>query len=239
VKIDKKSMHKGIDPLVAEMMENIAHQWRQPLAQINATVTTIDNILYENKIEDPRLEEKLLEIERLTKYMSNTIEDFRQSFQNQGSKNSISLSSLLEEVLEVVRDSFNDNNIEIIEDFGQDCEYKASANKLKQILVVLLNNAKDAHCIRNTFNAKVWITLEDTRNQYVIIISDNAGGITKSVQQKMFEPYYTTKHQSEGSGIGLYMAKKILEEDYNGSLSVKNSGDGSCFTIQLKKEGSQ
>ncbi|WP_428739018.1 sensor histidine kinase [Sulfurimonas sp.] len=234
-KKNDNSIDEQVKGSVFEIMENIAHQWRQPLAQINATVTTIDNILFEQKIDNPRLEEKLLEIERLTKYMSETIEDFTQNFDNQELKAETKLGPLLQSAIEVVRDSFEKNNIEIVQNFHDDYKCKCLAKKLKQIVVVLLNNAKDALLIRNTFNAKVCISLDQVDTRYIISISDNGGGISKSVQQKMFEPYYTTKHTSEGTGIGLYMAKKIIQEEYKGSLDVKNVDDGTRFTIYLPK----
>ncbi|MFT7859729.1 MAG: HAMP domain-containing sensor histidine kinase [Sulfurimonas sp.] len=237
MKTDETIIEERVDLLIRETMKNIAHQWRQPLAQINATVTTIDNILYEKNIEDHRLEKKLSEIEKLTKYMSNTIEDFREGFANKEKKNSLKLDLLLQEAIEVVYQSFEDNSVELIQNFDVDCKYECCENKLKQIIVVLLNNAKDALLIRNTFGAKVVIGLEQIDNKYIITVQDNAGGITKSVMAKIFEPHYTTKHSSEGTGIGLYMAKKIIEENYKGSLSVKNLGEGSCFTIVLPIEG--
>ena len=203
------------------------------MAQINATISSIDNILCEKNIDDPHLEEKLSEIERLTKYMSNTIEDFRTDFANKKPKKGIRLNRLLLEAIDVVRQSCEDNDIQIIENFAEDCECRCSKNKLLQIVVILLNNAKDALLIRNTFNAKIKVTLEKIDLQYRISIYDNAGGISKSVRDKIFDPYYTTKHSSEGTGIGLSMAKKIIQENYNGSLDVKNIDEGSCFTIYL------
>ena len=236
-KKNESNIEEQVKISVSEIMKNIAHQWRQPLAQINATVTTIDNILFEKKIDDPRLEEKLLEIERLTKYMSETIEDFTQNFDNQELKPDTKLATLLQSAIEVVQDSFEKNNIEIIQNFHDDYVCSCSERKLKQIVIVLLNNAKDALLIRNTFNARVRISLKQVGNEYVIDISDNGGGISKSVQEKMFESYYTTKHSSEGTGIGLYMARSIIEQEYNGSLDVKNLDDGTCFTIHLPNKG--
>lgn len=218
---------------VYEIMENIAHQWRQPLAQINATVGMIDNILYKKDIHDPDLEEKLKEIEKLTKYMSNTIEDFKLQFDNKETQEAFKLDTLLEDSIAVVSQNFKDNEIEIVQNYEKDLYLHYPQNKLKQIIIVLLNNSKDALLTRNTFGAKVEITLAKIDEKYLISINDNAGGITKSVMEKMFEPYYTTKHSSEGSGIGLYLAKKIIEENYQGRLEVKNQGKGSCFTIEL------
>jgi C4-dicarboxylate-specific signal transduction histidine kinase len=232
----KSDFDMKVGNAVAEVVESIAHQWRQPLAQINALVSSIDNILYEKKIEDLDLESKLDEIEHLTRYMSDTIEDFKKSLYD-NSVEEIRLDLLLKESLELVANSFEQHGIEIIEDLNTPIVCRCLPNKLKQIVIVLLNNAKDAHLIRNTFNPNVELKLRKKDDEYIITLRDNGGGIAKSVQEKMFDPHYTTKHTSEGTGIGLYMAKKIIEDEYKGSIEVKNVAYGSCFTINLPAEG--
>jgi len=216
---------------VKETMESIAHQWRQPLSQINSTVSLIDKILYDKNIQDPLLEEKLQEIEALTRYMSDTIDDFNSHFAQQ--KEKIKLATVLENALSAVESSLKENKIEFNLKLDAEGECECYVEQLKQILIVLLNNAKDALVERNIFNGKIEIELFHQENEYVIKITDNAGGITKSVKEKMFEPYYTTKHQSQGTGIGLYMAKKIIVERHNGSLNVKNADRGTEFSIHL------
>ncbi len=218
-----------------ELISNIAHQWRQPLSQINATVGLIDKLLYEKKIQDPEIEAKLQEIERLTKYMSNTIDDFRGHFVREAEQEEISLADVILKAKEVVQVSFDDANIMLTSDIRMQTSCRCYKNELTQIIIVLLTNAKDALLDRNTFEAKVEMVLVKEEGYFVIKISDNAGGITKSVIQKIFEPYYTTKHQSVGTGLGLFMARKIIQERHKGTLEVKNRDSGSCFTIKLKE----
>ena len=220
---------------IKETMESIAHQWRQPLSQINSTVSLIDKILYEKNIQDPLLEEKLQEIEALTKYMSNTIDDFKNHFTQNEEQEKIKLETLVKKAISAVESSLKANKITLSLNIEGEYEYECYANQLKQILIVLLNNAKDALLERNTFNAKIEVTILHANDEYIINIADNAGGITKSVMEKIFEPYYTTKHKSVGTGIGLYMARKIIVERHNGSLSVKNLGDGTEFSIILSE----
>lgn len=221
---------------VNEVLEKIAHQWRQPLSQINSNVSVIDNILYENGIQNERLEKKLQEIERLTKYMSQTIDDFKSQISDNIPKLSIALKDIIEEAIEVVSGSFQDHSITLVKDIDATLVCHKHQDSLKQILVVLLNNAKDAIIERNIFNAKVEIALECIDGENIITVSDNAGGITKSVMEKMFDPYYTTKHDSEGTGIGLEMARKMMQEKFSGTLSVKNQGEGSCFTMSFQED---
>jgi len=219
-----------------EIIANIAHQWRQPLSQINATVSLIDKLLYEKKIQDPEIEEKLQEIERLTKYMSNTIDDFKGYFENTKQKEKVKIKEIIHDAVEPLKVSFEDASITLISDINYEFMTECYANELKQIIIVLLNNAKDALLDRNVFNGVVQISLSKVESAYLIEINDNAGGITKSVISKIFEPYYTTKHKSVGTGLGLFMARKIIQERHNGTLEVKNIDKGSCFSITLEGE---
>ncbi len=221
---------------IKETMENIAHQWRQPLSQINSAVSVIDKILYEKNIQEPELEERLQEIESLTKYMSNTIDDFKNHFANSAKKVEVKLATVIQNAIVTLETILEDNSIKISTDIDVDYECFCYDKQLEQIIIVLINNAKDALLDRNTFEARIGISLFQDEGYYIIKIADNAGGITKSVMEKMFEPYYTTKHHSQGSGIGLNMARKIIEERHFGLLNVKNIEDGSEFSIRLPVE---
>lgn len=222
--------------LVHEVLEKIAHQWRQPLSQINSNVSVIDKILYENSIKNDRVEEKLQEIERLTKYMSQTIDAFKSHISENRPTKSVKLKDIIDDAIEVVSGSFQDDSITLVKDIEATLLCHKHQESLKQIIVILLNNAKDAIIERNIFHAKVAITLKSIDGENVITVSDNAGGITKSVMDKMFEPYYTTKHDSEGTGIGLEMAREMMQEKFSGTVNVKNQGEGSCFTLSFKED---
>jgi len=226
-------MKKEKSNYVEETMESIAHQWRQPLSQINSTVSIIDKILYDKNIQDPLLEEKLQEIEALTRYMSDTIDDFKNHFAQSNTKETVNLAGLIKSVISTLEASLKENRIELSLNIATDNLCECHEKQLKQILIVLINNAKDALLERNTFNARIRVELLHQDEQYIIKISDNAGGITKSVMEKIFEPYYTTKHKSKGTGIGLYMARKIIVERHDGELSVKNLESGTEFSINL------
>lgn len=218
---------------IKETMENIAHQWRQPLSQINSTVGVIDRILYEKNIQDPLLEEKLQEIEALTKYMSNTIDDFKSHFTHNLPKEQVNLATIVKNAISCVEANLKEKNISISTKIGVDYECECYKNQLEQIIIVLLNNSIDALLDRNTFEAKIQVEIEHINSEFIIKIVDNAGGITKSVMKKIFEPYYTTKHKSQGTGIGLFMARKIIQEQHFGSLNVRNVENGTEFSINL------
>ena len=218
---------------IKEIMNNIAHQWRQPLSRINSIVGAIDKILYEKEIHDTRLEEKLQEIEATTKNMSNIMNDFKYYFDTAGTKQVFSLKSLLQNVINSLTKTLNENNITLEQSINCDITYESYEGELRQVVLVLLNNAKDALLERNIYNAKISVELIPSADKYLIKVSDNAGGIAKSVRERMFESHFTTKHKSQGSGIGLYMVRKIIQEKFQGSLSVENIGEGSCFTVAL------
>lgn len=217
-----------------EIFSTIAHQWRQPLSQINASVCMIDKLLRDRDIRDPKIEEKLQEIETLTNYMSRTIDEFRNYFDTNTPPQTTKLQNIIKEAIEPIKLHLQEKNIQLECDIDYEYQLPCYPDELKQIILVLINNAKDALLERNTFDAFIHIRLfQQQDKQCVIEISDNAGGITKSVMDKMFDPYYTTKHHSTGTGIGLFMARKIIEEKHNGTLEARNVDQGSCFTITL------
>ncbi|QOY52758.1 sensor histidine kinase [Candidatus Sulfurimonas baltica] len=219
---------------MGEMMENIAHQWRQPLSQINSAVLVIDDILYEKKINDSVIEEKLLEIESLTKYMSKTIDDFKDFFNKNKKREKFSLNELIEHSVYIVKGTLKSNNIEVKTYFNEKLLCNSYRNELQQAIITILNNAKFMFIHRNIFKPKITIRAEKVDDNFSITICDNAGGIDKEIISKIFEPYFTTKHKSQGTGLGLYISKMMIEESMGGKLSVKNSNGGACFEIILK-----
>lgn len=220
---------------MGEMMENIAHQWRQPLSQINSSVLVIDDVLHEKNFKDSVIEEKLLEIESLTKYMSNTINDFKNFFDQNKKYETFSIQELVEKSVYIVKGTFKAHNIEIRNDIEGRYEYLGAQNELQQVIVVILNNAKDAFLSRNISDPKVSIDVRSISKEYHISICDNAGGIDENIMDKIFNPYFTTKHKSQGTGLGLYISKKIIEQNMYGRLEVNNTKNGACFNIILKE----
>ena len=232
---DKMLFHQNKLAAMGEMLENIAHQWRQPLSQINSSVLLIDDILYENSFKNRDVEERLLEIESLTKYLSNTINDFKNFFAQDKEKKSFLLREMAEKSIYIVERSLKENNIEVVVDAKEEFKYNGYENELQQVMVVILNNAKDALVSRNKVMAKITINIELEDEFYIIKICDNAGGMTQKIRERIFEPYFTTKHKSQGTGLGLYMSKKIIEDSLGGFLSVENTPEGACFEIKLRE----
>ncbi len=229
-------MHQSKLAQMGEMIENIAHQWRQPLAQINSSVLLIDAVLSQNSFEDSTIENKLLEIESLTSYMSKTIDDFKNFFNPNKKKSIFKIESAIEKAYDVVKGSLNIHQIKITKNINKDLKCKSYLNELQQVILTLLNNAIDALVIMNIKAPEIIINAYERDNNIIITVEDNALGIDKALLEKIFIPYFTTKHKSQGTGLGLYMAKLIIEDGLNGKLKVENKKHGACFIIEIEKE---
>jgi polar amino acid transport system substrate-binding protein len=232
--VEKDRMIFEQNKLVAmgEMLENIAHQWRQPLSQINSAVMLIDLEMSNNK--SALVESKLSEIESMTSYLSNTIDDFRNFYAKDKAKEHFNVANRIEKTLAILDASLKHHTIEVEKHLDRTIEITSLPNELQQALLILLNNAKDVLVARNIQKPKITIALVKTFNALTITVSDNAGGIEDKHLSKVFEPYFTTKHKSKGTGLGLYIAKLIIEESLGGALEVENTSIGASFTIECR-----
>lgn len=147
------------------------------------------------------------------------------------------VSDVIDAAYGIVATEYEDKGINFSITQGKcNCHFIGYERELIQVLINILNNAKDILLQESIENPKVVITLMKTDNDVLIILHDNAGGIPESIIQKVFDPYFTTKHESVGTGIGLYMSKKIITEHFNGTLSVVNEESGAKFTISLPRQ---
>ena len=221
---------------MGEMIENIAHQWRQPLSQINASIMTIDDILYDYNIKSKKLQDELLYIEEITKYMSSTIDDFKNFFSKSDDIIVFDLDKVLDETLSIIKKSLFSSKIKLNVNSQKNTFIKGNKGDLSQALLVIINNAKDILILRDIKDPKIDIELYEKGDDIYLQICDNAGGVPNHIGNRIFEPYFTTKHKNQGTGLGLYIAKMIIEVKMKGSLVFENKNDGACFTITLKRE---
>ncbi len=226
-------MHQSKLAQMGEMIENIAHQWRQPLAQINSSVLLVDIALAKNNIDDTMIEEKLLEIESLTAYMSKTIDDFKNFFNPDKQKSIFDLEDAIEKSLDIVKGSINTHRVAVEIDIDRELKCHCYLDELQQVILTLLNNAIDALILKAIESPKIYIKAYKEDENILIDIQDNADGIPEDIIDKVFEPYFTTKHKTQGTGLGLYMAKMIIESGLEGTLNVENKLEGACFIIQI------
>jgi len=220
---------------MGEMIGNIAHQWRQPL---NALGLVVQNIYYTYEAEEldkAYLERSMNKSKKLTGVMSKTIDDFRNFFRPDKVQERFEISERITSVVELISASYKNHNIMITMDLDDSLESIGYPNEFSQVILNVLTNAKDALIEHQEKTRKVWIRSFSEKEDVVIEIEDNAGGIDTSIAEKIFDPYFTTKEKNKGTGIGLYMSKMIIENNMNGKIFMYNSVNGAVFKIKIKK----
>jgi PAS domain S-box-containing protein len=221
---------------MGEMIENIAHQWRQPLAQINSSVLLIDALLLQKNLHDDAIETRLGEIESLTGHMSKTIDDFKNFFHPQKQAEEFYIDESLHRALRITQGSIEGAFISIEKSIPEAMSCYGYSRELEQVIISILGNAKDALLSNPPQQRRIRITLEEKNDLYSIVIEDNAGGVPEPYLEKIFEPYFTTKHKSQGTGLGLYIAKMLMQDALGGDLVVSNTPQGAAFEILIPKE---
>ncbi|MDK2045990.1 PAS domain-containing sensor histidine kinase [Aliarcobacter butzleri] len=220
---------------MGEMIENIAHQWRQPLAQINSSIILIDAMLEKHNFKDTLVENKLTEIESLTSYMSKTISDFKNFFNPNKKKTIFNVEDAIQKANDVLKGLMSSHHIQIEMNIEKDLRINSYLGELQQVILIIINNSIDAFIHMNIHFPKILINAYTDNESLVIHIEDNALGINSDLLDKIFEPYFTTKYKAQGTGLGLYIAKLVVENSLLGFLSVENKQNGACFTIKIPK----
>ena len=223
-------MQKSKFIAMGEMISLIAHQWRQPISELNAIVLNIKLHYNLDKLDKTMLDAKTKEIENLLEYMSNTIDDFRTFFKPDKTKERFYLSESCKRVTDITSSMLNEHHITLIKNIDNEISINNYQNEFEQVVLNIITNAKDALLCDNIQNPQIKINLYKT-NKIYLEICDNAKGIESNIIDKIFEPYFTTKEESDGTGIGLYMSKLIIEENMGGELKVQSSEKGTCFMI--------
>jgi signal transduction histidine kinase/ABC-type nitrate/sulfonate/bicarbonate transport system substrate-binding protein len=233
---DRMIFHQSKLIAMGEMIENIAHQWRQPLSQINASVMAIDDILTHNKFNSKAVEDELDTIEHLTNYMSQTIDDFRNFCTYDEASNAFLLGETVDEIMALLAKHMQKNNIDVVVNIPQNLKIKGDASSFKQMLLILTNNAKDALQAGKNKNPQITLQARKENASIVFEVVDNGGGIDAKIEERIFEPYFSTKNKAVGTGLGLYIAKMLVQTKLHGTINAKNQGDKAVFTIVLKEE---
>jgi len=228
---------------MGEMISMIAHQWRQPLSAISSSVAYIQIKITKNRfnLDNKKdreeflkfLEDKHNSISNYTESLSETIDDFRSFFKPDREMTKTSLTKPIKKALSIVKASMVNKGIEINTAYEVDTKIKMYKNELMQVILNILKNAEDNFKERDIKNAKIDITTLKENNAYIIKICDNGGGIPQDILPKIFDPYFSTKDEKNGTGLGLYISKIIVEEHNKGILDVITSKDGTCFIIKL------
>ncbi len=220
---------------MGEMMDAIAHQWKQPLNVISAQVVNLMFQYHLDMLDEKHIESFEKDITRQITHMTDTLNEFRSFFRPSVNLADFDVNSMIEKVLFLVKDEFIKNNIEIIVDDVDNFSIKGIENEFKHLIINVINNAKDAFVENNIQERKIIIKILKLDDRRRIEIIDNAGGIPEDIIEDIFKADVTTKEEGKGTGIGLYMSSQIAQK-HNGILSVENVKDGAKFIFELKKE---
>ncbi|MEJ5167894.1 MAG: ATP-binding protein [Arcobacteraceae bacterium] len=241
-KKDQQMIQQSRYAALGEMIGNIAHQWRQPLSAISTTSSGMKLQLELGVAGNEDVQKAFDDIMYYVKFLTQTIEDFRGFFRKDEKKEPFNLIDSLNSTLKIISAAYKDNSIRVMTDFKSNAFIvQGSQSELSQVFLNILNNAKDILVEKAVEDKKIHIFIEEVDNDVVVYIQDNGGGIPDEIIEKVFDPYFTTKHKSQGTGIGLYMSKEIVEKKLNGFLTVKNREinidnehfEGACFVISI------
>ncbi|MBE0490975.1 MAG: PAS domain S-box protein [Sulfurospirillum sp.] len=223
---DKIMMQQAKFAALGEMIAIIAHQWRQPLAQLNF------NCMYmRNKLTDPELIIEAEKNEEIIQFMSETITNFENFYRHTESE-LFEIKHSINQALKILDSSFKQNNISISKEIAPALKVYGNLNSLAQVILSIMQNSVDIMKSTLIASACIDIVLKKVDENIFIIISDNAGGIKASYIEDIFKPFHSNKVKPS-TGIGLYMTKLIIENQFHGSISASNTSIGAQFTIQL------
>ncbi|WP_419773622.1 ATP-binding protein [Halarcobacter sp.] len=222
-----------------EILNNIAHQWRQPLSIITTCTSGLRLKKDFNNLSDEDLQESIDIILKNSNYLSNTIENFRDFF-DESFNTYYTFNEVTNKAKELLAHRLENKNISIIENIEKDISYFGNETRLVQVFIQILNNSIDV-LLEQELPRYIFIDVKTKNDLIFIQIQDNGLGINEKIQDKIFEPYFTTKHQSIGKGIDLYNCKQMIESLFKGKITASNKEKyfqdkkykGACFTITI------
>ncbi len=216
---------------MGEMINNIAHQWRQPLNMIGLIVQGLPEC---KELSQEKLDHEIERIMNVIMYMSQTIDDFRYFFRQDKEKTRFSANLAVAKTVEFIKPSLSDKGISIsITEQHSKVDIFGYSNEYSQVLLNILGNAKDVLVERSVAEPRINFSISREDDRSIVTISDNGGGVSPDVLPKIFDPYFTTKEKQQGTGIGLYMSKIIIEQNMGGSLTARNVEGGVVFRIEV------
>lgn len=221
---------------MGEMISMIAHQWRQPTTVIALCANSILTDVVLNEVNIDTLQKNSQDIIDNTKYLSETIDDFRNFFKPNKEESSCTLKEIVVEAKNMMNATLQNCDIELIEEYKSNKQIKTYKKELVQVIINLLKNAKEILEEKNNDTKTISIKDYIKNNNVILEISDNAGGIKQKNIHKIFEPYFTTKDEKNGTGLGLYISKVIVEKHLKGTIRAFNKDQGACFEISLNFE---
>ena len=220
---------------LGEMISNIAHQWRQPLSELSSILMYIKFKHSINVLDSDTMNQKTKEADKVIEYMSHTIDDFRNFFMPKKEKEEFYLYEIIDSVMTIVSSSLTNNSIKVDIKLDENTKVFTYLNEYEQVILNIMKNAKDVLIEKKIEKPTINIYALENKRKVKLFIEDNGGGITVEPKSKIFEPYFSTKDDSDGTGIGLYMSKIIVEKNMKGKLKVENTPKGARFTVIIPK----
>ena len=219
---------------MGEMIAMLAHQWRQPLQATSMLIQqlTLEKMI-DGQISDETLENVTTNTKKQIEYMSKTIDDFRDYFNPDKNKETITVHNLVDKARDLIAYTLKSDDISLKIDIKDDIEILVHINEIVQVLMNIIKNARDALIEINNDNKLISVISYRDDSNVIMEISDNAGGIPENIIGQVFDPYFSTKKNKNGTGLGLYMSKSIIEKQGNGMLNVRNENNGAMFSITL------
>lgn len=218
---------------MGELLNNIAHQWRQPLNNIAVSIQTMQLLNKAGELSQEEMDRDIKTVMDIIFYMSGTIDDFRGFFIKDREKREFVLQEIVEKTLNLLRSALDDKGIIVSVTAEPDIRAIGYPNEYAQTLMNILYNARDALLEQQVAEPRISISIHQEESRSVLTVSDNGGGIPNQILPQIFEPYVTTKGPSQGTGIGLYMAKTMIERNMGGTLTAHNTAEGAEFRIEL------
>ena len=218
-----------------ELLSNIAHQWRQPLARLTSLFMQAQLKAKNEKFEELDFQNLIKQNNSIVEHMSQTIEDFTHFFQMDTRKRvCFDPVEPCREAIGIIKGTLQSNDIVLHKSCPKETpELYGHPRAFSHVILILLSNANDVLKKRNSEQAEIWIEMRSDSENLTVTVEDNGGGIDKEIMQKIFDPYFTTKTKEEGTGLGLYMASTIIQRVFHGSISVSNTDKGAKFLIEI------
>ena len=216
-----------------ELLAMIAHQWRQPLGTIGNQISNLQIRVALKNAEPEYLSKELEAVQKNLKFLSMTIKDFREFLKPNKSTEQIEISEVIQRAEDLFQSALAKNGVKLVRQLEKTQPLWTCPNELQQVLMNLIQNAQDVLLENEIVQRQISIRLKQDGAQQVLEVEDNAGGIPEGLEEQIFLPYFTTKGELNGTGLGLYMSKLIVEQHLKGKISVHNSHQGACFTIRL------
>jgi len=218
---------------MGEMISMIAHQWRQPISVIAMDANNILADIELEILEEESLKSNAIDILAQTQELSKTIDDFRNFFKSEKIAEEVFAKDIVSDALGVIEKSLENNNIKVVWESTEEIKIKTYSRELMQVIINIIKNAKEALLEHKVKDGTISISIQNEKEKLILKIFDNGGGIKEEIIDQIFNPYFTTKGEKNGTGLGLYMSKTIIEKHLEGSLKVSNVNEGACFEIQL------